>query len=381
MRPLRLTRSTAREAPKLMLPIQGSRPLTHGPDAPSAQHGAGQSPTRRVLSPPRARWYSSPVAILPVLAFALVILAVGAAAPCGSVAHADVVWTPEDGWFIPSRRVRPGADELLTNSAKAFEAERFADAAEGYGLYLEYYAAADEANFSHQRHVESLYRAKLYDDALQAIKRLLARKPSGPIVNFAIQRQYDIGLAYLTGHPRSFLGIPFPGESYGVELLDSVVQRFPYQRFSDDALYHIAAYYQREEKFEQAEIIYKRVIADYPQSEWTGIAEYQIGISAFSRLKGVDYDLTPLDEAERRFNRYLSVYPRGERAPDARAKLTEINRLRAEKILGIARFYQREGKSTAVRYYLQKLLRNHPDAPAAEEARRLLKRFGGDRGE
>lgn len=306
------------------------------------------------------------------LARTLLLTALAVPAP----AFADIVWTPEDGWFIPSRRVKPTAGALLENSERAFDAKRYEDAAEGYRMFVEFYGASDEGNFAHRRLLESQFSARQYPEALETIATILARKPDGETVNFVLQKKYEIGIAYLSGHPRRFFGISLPGESYGVEVLDELVKSFPYQSYSDDALYHIASYYHREEKYEQAELIYKRVIDKYPQSEWTGIAEYQIGISAMSRLKGVHYDLTPLEEAERRFNRYLRVYPRGDRARDAQAKLDEISRLRAEKLLGIARFYQREGKTKAVRYYLLRVLSDHEGTPSAEEARRLMKRFG-----
>ena len=45
----------------------------------------------------------------------------------------------------------------------------------------------------------------------------------------------------------------------------------------------------------------------------------------------------------------------------------------AEKLFGIANFYLREKRFRAARYYLQRIVKDHPDAAVAKEANQLLK--------
>ncbi|MFN0059713.1 MAG: outer membrane protein assembly factor BamD [Planctomycetota bacterium] len=305
---------------------------------------------------------------------AIALLLVALALP--RAVEAGWVWTPQTGWYNPARAVKSTAPELLEQADRAFAAEQYADAAHGYQLLLDSYPNAVEVDTALVKLVEACFQLGEYDRSLEAIDRILARKPSAETTTQVLLRKYEIAVSFLSGRKRSFFGISIGAEDYAIELLDKLVERFPFQSYSDDALYHIGAYYLRESRWEEAEVVFQRVIKDYPQSEWSGIAEYQIGASALRRLKGVDYDFAPVNEAERRFVHYLQRHPAGEKAAAARDGLKEVNRLRAQRLYNIARHYERQGAAKAVRYYLQKLLREHPETPIAPTARELLKKTG-----
>ncbi len=283
------------------------------------------------------------------------------------------VWTKETGWYNPARAVQSTPEELFKQAGNAFESKNYPDAARGYRLLLEFYPDSPQSAPAYGQLLEAQFFSKQFDEALTTIDEILARGPDAETISHVVRRKYEIGAAFLTGTPRRFMGFPVSAERYAVEVLTSLVERFPYQRYSDDALFHIASYYIGKADFQKAELVYQRLIRDYPQSEWAGIAEYQIGLAALLRLKGVEYDFAPVDEAERRFGGYLRRYPRGDKAREARRGLETINRLRAERLLGIATFYLREEKPRAARQHLRRILEDHPDAPVAGRARELLK--------
>ncbi|MEE8143155.1 MAG: outer membrane protein assembly factor BamD [Planctomycetota bacterium] len=287
--------------------------------------------------------------------------------------EAGWVWTKETGWYNPERAVTSSPEELLEQADKAFAAKRYRDAARGYYLLLRVYPASTEAGHAHGQLLEAQFLSKNFNGALITIQDILARRPDAETISHVVKREYEIGAAYLTGTPRYFLGIAISAEKYGVEILTKMVERYPYQPFSDDALFHIASFYYRKVEFLKAEAVYQRLIRDYPQSEWAGIAEYQIGESALKRLKGVEYDFAPLEEAERRFSRYMRLHSRGDKAKQAQAGLDTIDRLRADRLLRTAIFYIREKKPRAARMYLQQILRHHPNSLVEGRARELLK--------
>ncbi|MCA8960940.1 MAG: outer membrane protein assembly factor BamD [Planctomycetes bacterium] len=295
----------------------------------------------------------------------------------GTGTRADPAWRrdTEQGWTNADRAIPSTPERLLAESDEAFAAERYDEAALGYRLLIDSHPSAEQVPRAYVQLMESRFRSKDYDECLEVIDAILARKPDAETVSLVIRRKYEIGTAYLAGARRRVFGISVSAEDEGISVLDSLVERFPYQPYSDDALYHIGAHFQNREQYLDAEVVYERLIRDYPQSDWASLAEYQIGASALSRLKGVEYDFAPVDEAERRFRRYLRLHPGGDRAEAADRGLTTVSRLRAEKLFGIAQFYQREGKPTAVRTYLQRLLRDHPEAPVADKARDLLRKI------
>ena len=297
-----------------------------------------------------------------------------------SSAFGDWKWSPERGWYDADRSIKNSPQGLMAESDKAFAAKRYGDAALGYRLLVDSQSESELAPSAHLQLMEAQYIGRRYDDCLETIEEIRQEKPDAATVSQLIKRQYEIGTAYITGTRRRFFGISVSAENAGVEILDDLVERFPYQAYSDDSLYHIAAYYYRREEYLEAEVVYERLIRDYPQSDWAGVAEYQIGASALSRLKGADYDFAPVEIAERRFRRYLRLYPGGDHARQADEGLAKISELRAEKLFGIAQFYQREGKTNAVRTYLQRLIRDHPETRVAVKARELLRRIVQDQG-
>lgn len=292
--------------------------------------------------------------------------------PVSSV-RAEWVWTAGTGWYNARAAVQSTAEELLAGARQAFEARSYADAAHGCRLLLVLYPSSEHRAAALELQLEAQYLQRDFDGALETIDRILAGQPDADTLQRVIYRKYEIGTSYLTGTRRRFLGIPYSGGSYGAELLDSIVQRYPYLHFSDDALVQVAAYYFRRGRYEEAEFIYERLLREYPKSEWAGLAEYQIGNAALRRLKGVEYDLAPLAKAREHFRRYLRDHPGGDRVEEAQRALAEIDRLTAERLYRIGVFYLRERQQRAGVFYLQKVHRDHPHTEAAAQALERLR--------
>ncbi|MFQ5655057.1 MAG: outer membrane protein assembly factor BamD [Planctomycetota bacterium] len=292
-------------------------------------------------------------------------------------AEAGWVWSPRDGWRKDGGSTQTPA-ELNTEADKAFQAKRYREAARGYRMVLERKPPGPLAGSARLQLLESQFLGRDMEAAHKTVREILRGNPDAATISRVLQRKYEIGVAFLTGAPRKFLGFSVSAESRGIEILDSLVEQYPFQAFSDDALFHIGGHYMKKRQHEEAEVVYERLIRDYPLSEWAGIAEYQIGEAALRRLKGVEYDFTLVKKAEKHFRRYLRLFPGGDRAAAARLSLERIGEMRAARLLGIAEFYLRLDREKAARIYLQRLLQNHPGVPAAKRAQAILKRIGGE---
>ncbi len=287
--------------------------------------------------------------------------------------EAGWVWTPERGWFNPSRAVPTTPAELMQAAEEAFAHGSYRHAARGFRQLIDDFPSATERPAAYLRLLEAQVLDEEYEDALDTIEEILGGTPDADTIARVLQKKYDIGVAYLTGTPTYFLGIAFSAHSKGVKILDSIVTRFPYQPYADDALYQIGGYYFREGEFDDADVAYKRLLDEYPQSEWVGLTEFQLGESEFRRFKGVEYDLTPLEGAERWYQRYRLRRAGGERATDAERRLREIYEIRAARHVRVARYYAREKEWKSARYHLERVLRDHTDAAVAHEAAELLR--------
>ncbi len=263
------------------------------------------------------------------------------------------------------------ADQALRNS-------RYSEAIEGYQQILSTFdTSSPTIELIRSSLLEAEYLSKDYDSALQTSQEILDGDPSAETIARALQRRYDIGLSFLGGATRRVLGLSVSAEGKGLQVLDDLVEKYPFQPFADDAVYHIASWYLDRGKYPEAEQLFQRLLRDYPTSPWSQTAEYRIGEAALRRLKGVEYDFGTLDSAERRFRRYLKLSPAGDQAARARESLAEIEKLRAERWLMVAQFYIAFEKVEAARVYLRKLRENQPNTAEGRRAAELWDNLGG----
>ena len=288
-------------------------------------------------------------------------------------AHAGWVWTAETGWYNPAKSIPTTPADLLVQAETAFAAKAYGDAAVGYRRLLILFPKAPETSQAALQLLESQYRGEDLSGALETIEAILAQNPDSQTIVRVVKRKYDIGYAYLNGAKRSFLWFSMSGKRAGIRTLQSIADRYPFQPFSDDALFHLAGSYFDDERYEEAELVYERLVGVYRQSEWAGIAEYQIGETTLRRQKGAEYDFSLVDKAQRSFELYRTRYPGGDKREEADRQLRRISEMRAEKMLGIAKFYLREDRHKAANYYLQRILTSHPESAAATAANELLK--------
>ncbi|MBN1421252.1 MAG: outer membrane protein assembly factor BamD [Planctomycetes bacterium] len=302
------------------------------------------------------------------LLIAILILCAGA-----SAVHARWVWTARTGWVRAGSGPPPTARELYAEAMKAYRARRFDDAIEGFEEIRGRYPDSPEARETALPLAESAFHNRDYEEALEAFDRILEAKPEARVLDRALWRKYQIGLAFLSGAKRHFLGIPYAHRSYGAELLDKLTTEYPFKPFSDDALLEIGHFYFRDRSYEDAETVYERLIRNYPESEWFGTAEFYLALSARRRIRSVDNDPALVREAMKRFRRYLADNREGTHVPEANRYVKELHEMEAEHELRVARFYGRLGKPKAARIYYEWIVGRFPGTPAREEAEAWLR--------
>jgi outer membrane assembly lipoprotein YfiO len=188
---------------------------------------------------------------------------------------------------------------------------------------------------------ECLRALKRHEEALECYAAIPSQRPSVELLKRSLERRYQLGLDFLQGNAhRYFLGIiPYTSSAFGVKVLDDLVREFPFESFSADALYSIASHYFRQEEWEECRPVYERLIEKYPTSELTPPAHFQLGKAVYSTVKGYRYDLRPLAEARRYFERFLERRPVGAEAEEARRYIRELRQMEAQHELYVARFY------------------------------------------
>lgn len=302
------------------------------------------------------------------------------------------VWSQPGGWVQPDRGDWGQADHVRAESVRAFQSGAHADALAGF-LVLERQLSrptprgqpGDGAGGDRPRdkdlnfHIaECYFHLGNYDKALNYYRKAYRQDfPAQNLLDQALKRVFEIGMAYLKGEARChFVGFSYDCEEHGIEILvdpsNGLITEYPMLSFADDAWVEVAKYYFEEGEYPEAVPIYDRVASD-PESEWADMAEYHGALSIYMQVRGVDYDQRIIQDAERRFRRYLVNHRRGEHAEAAREKVREISEMEGAKNLRIAKFYLRESQPEACALYLQAVLTRYPESVAAQEARDIQK--------
>ena len=362
-----------------------------------------------------------------------VLLVVGCAG--GPERNSDLTlseWRPESGWTRASglkRGQRVSAEKLQAESREAFEAQAYRDALQGFLALREISpppaagsvpgkekaaeagpfppaqpsgpaakapdppkepppraagaASAVENTFFLAECYYHLGESE-YDKAYPYYLEVLKKNPREEILKIALSRIYDIGRAFLDGRAkRSFLGISYRSPSHGVEILlgeEGLVTLYPFLIASESALMEVAKYYFAHREYAEAEQVYERLVHDYPQSTWLETAEYELALSVYRQVRGVDYDQEALRKARSRFNLYLNHHPRGGQVEEARRFLREIAEMESQHDLKIAKYYLRESQPRAAMLYLRSVIFTNPKTDAAREAREIYENMEKRRG-
>lgn len=298
-------------------------------------------------------------------------------------------WSPEGGWTeSPRGESSATAAAQRVEAQKAFDAEAYGDALQGLLAMQKGFPDSAEAGdgLTYFLIAECYLNLNDYEKAYDNYQKALKGRPSKQVMNTTLQRIYQIALFYLQERAkRTFAGvIPLSSASFGVEILtgkDGLITQYPFVEFAAEALLKIGRYYFNKKQYPEAERVYERLVRDYPGSEWREIAEYQLAVTIFKQVRGVDYDQGPLKKAEHRFNVYRKDYPRGSKIVQVKNYLREISELEAQHDLKIAKYYLRESRPEAARYYLEDVMNKHPYTEAFREAERIYRKMNYRRAE
>lgn len=156
------------------------------------------------------------------------------------------------------------------------------------------------------------------------------------------------------------------------EVYTYYITNAPYSAQAPRVQYLIGEGYFKRKDYMNACEEYRKVIDNYPQSQWRDDALYQLGVALEKRTRPAIYDQTLTDEALEAFRTFVRDFPDDPRVPDARDAIRRLEDLRAESLYIIARWYRKQRKWDGVRLYYQQVVADYPTTRWAELAERQL---------
>ncbi|RMH01374.1 MAG: outer membrane protein assembly factor BamD [Planctomycetota bacterium] len=183
------------------------------------------------------------------------------------------------------------------------------------------------------------------------------------------ERLFEMAMQLLNGERRAF-GI-FPDRGRGVVTLHNLATWAPNSPWAAQALATAANYSFSEGQYAEAAMDYRQLLEQHPDSEFTDLANFRLGMCGFLQIDGpwVDGRLIERSAAQLRF--YLDHYPSGLYRSEAEQALARLERWSGERELLIGDYYETIDNVRGARYHYQRA-RTSPVAEIAREAERLL---------
>lgn len=304
-------------------------------------------------------------------------------------ASAQWVWTPETGRFVRMKNLPKETPELQVEYTRSLLVEGDYDKAfEETNKFDEFYPDSTYADENQFLRGQIRLGQKKYVDAADEFQKVVTQYPESDRYDEVIEKEYEIAdMLFDKGKQRaekrkkgfrpwqSARAInPFRRKplKHAIDVYTMVIQNQPFTPEAAKAQYKIGqAHFEREEYLE-ASFEFRRVIEDYPNSEWVKEASYELTRSYQEMALPPDYDQAPsqlaidtIQEFKRRFPDDPRIEEREEVEQDMRERI-------AQQRLSTAEYYERRAEPFSARIYYQIAAYEFSGTEASEKARAWL---------
>ncbi len=286
-----------------------------------------------------------------------------------SPAYSYWIWTPKTGkWINPKAAVKSTPKEQFDLARGSYDTKKYEDAKREFRKLLKHYPKSVEA-------AESQYYLGLTEDtqgnlfeAYQAYQKVIDKYPFSERIPQIIEREYKIGDAFLSGQKRKAMGVPLPVENPAIEIFSKVVENSTYGPWAPTAQYKLGLALKGLLRYYEAEEAFNKVVSNYPDSEWTAPAKFQIASCRAAVSRGPEYDQGAAGEAKEKFEAFVKEHPDAVLSGEAQKNIEQLNEKEAASNYSIARFYEKQKALGAAKIYYNDVINNYPNSKWAAEA-------------
>ena len=117
---------------------------------------------------------------------------------------------------------------------------------------------------------------------------------------------------------------------------------------------------------------YQQVVSKYPGDPIADDALYQVGYVRLRDYRQGSNDRASAAKAREAFEDFINRYPNSEKVPQARENLKTLEGGQTKSVLDIAKFYDRTKQYKAAVIYYNDVIKQQPDSPDAEVAKKRI---------
>jgi len=221
---------------------------------------------------------------------------------------------------------------------------------------------------------EMLFCNGRFDKAVRAYDKFLDGFPESALFEAALDRQFGIATAFLTGQKRIVLGIfRIKGYAEGKRIMERITERAGLDSpLGLRAALAIAEGFEKRGKFEDAYLKWQEISLQWSTGQIGRDVLLAMARCKHAAYKGPKYDGSNLISAKSYYESFRSRYPEDARELDVDGKLKLIEEEQSVKQLSIGEYYQRTGNKQSANLYYQMVIDNWPGSSAAGTAKEML---------
>lgn len=216
-----------------------------------------------------------------------------------------------------------------------------------------------------------------YFQAYGWYKRQWEEFPNGQYAERALQREYQIADAFLKGKKRIVAYLFYlPARADGQDILNRIAEQAPGSTLAEVALLRIAEDHFAHREYPEAAAAFDRYIDLFGKSAKVRDASLQAARATHLSWRGVEFDATPLIEAQQRYKNFNEQYPQTAVKANVPTTLKQIETQRAAEEFNTARFYDRTGHRQAAAYYYRRVQAQYAGTDYATRAKAAVLALG-----
>lgn len=216
-----------------------------------------------------------------------------------------------------------------------------------------------------------------YWQAYEWYEKYLTRYPAGEFYERALNREYEIGEAFLKGKKRLVLKFLWlSAQPEGIEILNRVAEHSPGTAIAEQSLLRIGQYHMDCKEYPEAVAAYDHYVSLFPKVPKTSFAMLRAARAMYASYRGPEFDEVPIVDSETRFREFSRRYPISAGQEGVHEMLRVIHAARGQRYYITAQFYERTHHNDSAVFYYKRVISEYGDTDWAGKSRTDLRRLG-----
>lgn len=266
------------------------------------------------------------------------------------------------------------ANREVSKAVRLFRKGEFGDAADAYKA-AQLYADSIVIKANALKGAARCYRkADLRYKEFECLEELLENFPAHADYDEVLDAEYAIAKAYYKGYRQpAYSWFPWiEGENRTIKIYKSALERGPFHEMAPEARLRLARLYVEDDKIEDGLNSLREVISMYPDSEECKYARYELANVLCQLAERGDGDGARGREAMAELDYVIEKYPDDPETAWARQRKEKLKGVAAERLYGLAEFYERRDNDPAAERYLESVVKDYHDTKYAYKSEKML---------